>query len=84
MFESFNDPVDVIIAFVDGAMRPIRFRWQGRVVRIRSVTGQWTRREGQTLLRHFAVQGAGDDSYELCYDSRAARWLLCRAWTGHA
>jgi hypothetical protein len=29
MFESHNDPVDVLTAFVDGSMRPIRFRWQG-------------------------------------------------------
>ena len=28
MFESLNDPVDVLTAFVDGSMRPVRFRWQ--------------------------------------------------------
>ena len=81
MFESLNDPVDVLTAFVDGSMRPIRFRWQGRVVRVRRVTGQWARREGQAVLRYFAVQGAKDDSYELCYDARGPSWVLSRAWT---
>ena len=80
MFESLNDPVDVLTAFVDGGMRPIRFRWQGRVVRVRRVTGQWNRREGQAVLRCFAVQGPADESYELCYDARGPRWVLNRAW----
>jgi hypothetical protein len=82
MFESLNDPVDVLTAFVDGSMRPIRFRWQGRVIRVRRITGQWARREGQALLRYFAVQGSRDDSYELCYDARGPAWVLSRAWTG--
>lgn len=84
MFESLNDPVDVLTAFVDGAVKPVRFRWQGRVVRVRAVTGQWSRREGQVVLRHFAVRGAKDDSYELVFDPRSARWTLSRAWTGPA
>ncbi|MBK7369117.1 MAG: hypothetical protein IPJ04_14790 [Candidatus Eisenbacteria bacterium] len=84
MFESLNDPVDVLTAFVDGAMRPIRFRWQGRVVPVRQVTGQWNRREGQAVLRYFAVQGPHEESYELCFDSRGPRWVLNRAWSGPA
>ena len=60
----------------------MRFRWQGRVVRVRKVTGQWSRREGQTVLRYFAVQGSGGESYELFYDPRGPIWILARAWTG--
>ena len=82
MFESLSDPVDVITAFVEGGIQPLRFRWQGRVVRVRKVTGQWSRREGQTVLRYFAVESAGGESYELCYDPRGPRWILARAWTG--
>lgn len=81
MFESLSDPVDVLTAFVAGRMQPLRFRWQGRVVRVRKVTGEWTRREGQAALRYFAVQGPKDESYELCYDPRGPRWILSRAWT---
>ena len=29
-FESLNDPVDVLTVFVDGKVKPLRFRWQGR------------------------------------------------------
>lgn len=84
MFESLNDPVDVLTSFVDGAMRPLRFRWQGRVVAVRKVTGQWNRREGQAVMRYFAVQGPNDESYELCFDPRGPRWILNRAWSGPA
>jgi hypothetical protein len=84
MFESLSDPVDVLTAFVEGRMRPLRFRWQGRVIRVRRITGEWSRREGQTVLRYFAVEGSGGETYELCYDPRGPRWSLSRAWTGAA
>ena len=82
MFESLSDPIDVIGAFLEGRVQPLRFRWQGRVVRVRKVTGQWNRREGQTVLRYFAVESAAGESYELCYDPRGPSWILSRAWTG--
>jgi len=80
MFESLNDPVDVLTAFAEGRIQPLRFRWRGRVIRIRRVTGEWNRREGQSLLKYFAVEGPGAASYELCYDPRGPRWILSRAW----
>ena len=81
MFESLNDPVDVLTAFTGGGFEPLRFRWKGRVIRVKQVTGRWSRREGQALLRYFAVDGGTDDSYELCYDPRGPRWTLSRAWS---
>ena len=80
-FESLRDPVDVLTAFVDGRMRPLRFRWNGRVIRIRQVTGEWTRREGSTVLRYFSVESSASDSFELCYDPRRPCWILSRAWS---
>lgn len=81
MFESLSDQVDVLTAYVDGRVEPLRFRWKGRVIRVRKVTGRWSRREGQTVLRYFAVEGREGSTYELCYDPRGSRWLLSRAWT---
>ena len=81
MFESLSDPVDVLTAFVEGKVRPLRFRWQGRVHRVSKVTGEWSRREGQTVLRYYAVEAAGGETFELCYDPRGPRWILSRAWS---
>jgi hypothetical protein len=83
-FESLNDPVDVLTVFVDGKVKPLRFRWQGRVIRVRKVSGEWTRREGQALLRYYAVEGAPAGTYELCFDSRGPGWILSRAWPAGA
>jgi hypothetical protein len=82
MFETLNEPVDVLTAFVDGHMRPLRFRWKGRVVRVERVTGQWSRREGSNRLTYFSVEGTGAETYELCYDPKGPGWTLCRAWSG--
>jgi hypothetical protein len=81
MFESINDPVDMLTCFVDGRVEPLRFRWRGRVIRVRKITGRWSRRDGQSLLRYFSVEGSGSETYELCYDPRVPRWILSRAWT---
>jgi len=82
MFETLNDPVDVLTAYTEGTLEPLRFRWKGSVVRIHKVTGRWTRREGQAVLRYFSVEGPAADTYELCYDPRGPRWILSRAWIG--
>jgi hypothetical protein len=84
MFESLNDPIDVLTVFSGGAFEPLRFRWKGKVVRVRRVTGRWSRREGQSVLRYFSVEGNTSDTYELCYDPRGPRWILRRAWIGSA
>lgn len=81
MFESLNDPVDVLGMFTGDEIEPLRFRWKGRVIRVRRITGRWSRREGQSLLRYFSVEGQGADTYELFYDPRGPRWILSRAWT---
>lgn len=81
MFESLNDPIDVLTVFEEGKLEPLRFRWKGKVIRIGKVTGRWSRREGQTQLRYFSVE-AGSETYELCYDPRVPRWFLSRAWCG--
>ena len=82
MFESLNQPVDVLTAFLDGRIRPLRFRWKGLVVRVHRVTGEWTRREGASRLTYFSVEGVGAETFELCYDPRGPSWILCKAWSG--
>jgi hypothetical protein len=81
MFETLDEPVDVLTCFLGGRVRPLRFRWRGKVIRVRKVTGEWTRREGSHRLSYFSVEGAGTESYELRYDSRSQSWTLCRAWS---
>ena len=80
MFESPDDPVDVLSAYVDGRIEPIRFRWKGSVIRVKRVTGRWNRREGQTRLQYFSIEDEAQGTYELCFDPRGPKWVLSRAW----
>jgi hypothetical protein len=50
------------------------------VIRVRTVTGRWQRREGQARLQYFSIEDAARCSYELCYDPRGPKWILSRAW----
>jgi len=47
MIESIHDPIEVITMFGNGKMRPIRFRWKNKIVKVAKVTGDWVRHEGQ-------------------------------------
>jgi hypothetical protein len=62
VFETLNDPVDVLASFVDGKLEPLRFRWRGRAVRVKKVTGRWVRREGAHQLRYFSVESPTADA----------------------
>ena len=80
MFETLLDPIDVLTAHVGGRVRPLRFRWRGRVHRVGKVTGQWSRREGGVRVLFYAVESRDGSSFELCYDPRRDGWNLCKAW----
>lgn len=79
MFETVDDPVDVLVVFLGSEIRPIRLRWKGRTYRVR-VTGQWKRREGMAVIRYFALEAAGGWVFEVQFDSRPAAWTLTKAW----
>jgi hypothetical protein len=80
MLELLNQPVEVLSYFTEGRVQPLRFRWRGRVVRIRRVTGEWTRQEGVGRVHYFSVLAENSDYFELAYDLDQASWRLCRVW----
>mgnify|MGYP003340168274 CR=1 FL=1 len=78
-----TSPTDIIADYVfmlptgdPSLIAALRFRWQGRVIRVRGVTGEWNRREGTAVLRYFSVEAHAGGTFELCYDPRGARWIL--------
>ncbi len=80
MLELLNQPIEVLSYFSGGRVKPLRFRWRGRVVRIRRVTGEWARQEGGGRVHYFSVVADGADYFELAYDVEQASWRLCRVW----
>lgn len=69
-----DEGVDVV-AICDPNIRPVKFRWKGRVHEIGEVTHTWRTMEGEARIIHFSVT---DDSalYELAYNSRDTSWRL--------
>jgi hypothetical protein len=80
MLEVINHPVDVLGLFSDGRIRPLRFRWRRRVVRVRRITGEWTRREGVGTVRYFSVLADNGDYFELALEVAQHQWRVCRVW----
>jgi len=77
-YEDIGDPIEVITLFREGAIKPLKFRWKGRVYRINRVNGGWCSDEGATRFHHFSVMSDGPDVYELAYNSGDLNWELSR------
>ena len=80
MIESIHDPIEVITMFSGGTMKPIRFRWKNKIVKVAKVTGDWVRHEGQNKIHYFALLADSSDYYEICYNAKDMTWQLTRVW----
>lgn len=71
-----SEPISVIASFgLPYKLRPVRFRWSGRLRDVREITYTWQSREGESRIYHFAVtDGAG--TYELSFDSESLIWNI--------
>ena len=74
--EEISEAVEVIAVFGSGKVSPHRFRWRGKVYRVKHVNGNWSVDEGSVRLFHFAVQCEGPDVYDLSYNSRTHDWKI--------
>jgi hypothetical protein len=72
----YGEPVEMIGHFCMGRVRPCRFRWNGQVYRISSVSSQWETREGAYPLYHYVVRTRGEDVYEIHFDTSDLSWVL--------
>lgn len=80
MYQELNDPVDVLVLFEDGSLKPQRFRWKGRVHRVAQVTGRWKTDKGSAQVRHFALMDEEANFFQLAYDEHSSNWRVTRVW----
>ena len=69
-----QEPIKVLAVF-DNGIRPVKFKWRGRVYQVREITHFWDRRNGQIVLKCFSVSD-GATLFELSYDPGAVSWTL--------
>ncbi|MGD9578120.1 MAG: hypothetical protein AB7Y74_07700 [Syntrophorhabdus sp.] len=69
-----GEKVSVLASFT-GSIRPIKFKWSGKLVTVQEVTYTWKSREGQASVHHFSVTD-GTSLYELSFHSQSLIWRL--------
>lgn len=76
MVTRYEEPVEMISHFTDGTVQPCRFRWNGRVYHIASVSSCWESRRGAYQLFHYVVRTDCEDVYEIHFDTSDLTWIL--------
>ena len=59
----------------DEGLRPVRFRWRGRLYPVKEVTYRWQQSCGAATILHFSVSD-GNALYELAYNKSSLKWRL--------
>jgi hypothetical protein len=74
--EYIGETISVIASFgLPYRIRPMRFRWTGKLFEVKEITYTWTTREGESKLYHFSISD-GKALYELSFDTTSLLWRL--------
>lgn len=80
MDQEINQPIEVVVIFQRGRMVPVRFRWNGRMIKIAKITGWWRTNQGEFRIRHYTVIDENSQFCQLSYKERTAEWFLNKIW----
>ena len=70
------EPVSVTAAFEKPyQVRPLKFKWSGRVLDISEITYTWQTTEGRSKIYHFSVTHGGM-LYELTFNPGSLLWHI--------
>ena len=73
-----GETVNVIASFgMPYKIKPLKFKWSGRLFEIKEITYLWKSREGRAEIYHFSVSD-GMALYELTFDTGSLIWRLVR------
>jgi hypothetical protein len=56
-------------------LKPLRFKWSGRLINVEEITYTWKSREGKKIIHHFSLTD-GNALYELSFDNESLVWRL--------
>ncbi len=70
-----DEPVAVVASFYKGRVRPLKFKWNERVIPVKEVTYQWVQRDGLRRWYLFSVTD-GKTLYNLSYEPQGQQWKL--------
>ncbi len=78
MYQKLNEPVDTLVYFEGAKIKPLRFRWNGHVYRIKEITAHWQTRRGIYVQKRFTAVDFSENYFQLCYDLSKNGWQITR------
>ena len=71
-----GETISVVASFgLPYKIRPVRFRWNGKLFEVKEITYLWQTKEGQNRIYHFSISD-GKTLYELSFDTSSLLWKL--------
>ena len=68
--------IDVISMFRKRTVRPVKFKYAGRVHKVSKVLYTWVTREGSFPVHHFSVLTEDGNRFELSLNTYTIDWAL--------
>ena len=78
VYEDIFEPIEVISLFKDGKIKPLRFKWNGRIYKINRLNGHWISPQGYTKQYHFSLMADTYDYFEIMFDTSNFEWQIAR------
>ncbi len=75
MFETINEPIDVMVRFSRHGVRPEAFRWRAHTYRIDKVNLVHHERNGNDRIYYFSVSDNAN-FFRLAFSTRNLSWTL--------
>jgi hypothetical protein len=76
MAMEIGEIISVVASFgLPYKIRPVRFRWNGKLFEVKEITYLWQTKEGQNRIYHFSISD-GKTLYELSFDISSLLWKL--------
>jgi hypothetical protein len=71
-----GETISVIASFgLPYKIRPLKFKWSGKLFEVKDITYIWQTKEGQTKFYHFSVSD-GKTLYELSFYTTSLLWRI--------
>jgi hypothetical protein len=71
-----GETISVVASFgMPYRIKPVRFRWNGKLFEVQEITYTWQTKEGQTKIHHYSITD-GKTLYELSFNTVSLLWRL--------
>jgi len=79
-YEDIFEPIEVVTHFKAGKIIPLRFLWNNRTYKVKTIHQQWSERLGTSLQIHFSIHTDDQNWVELIFDNADLTWQLARVY----